>query len=51
MFLTNSEKREFLVINQEKNSAYCVEIENVMGLDVTLDLTCDVGVQFCDLQK
>ena len=51
MFLTNNEKREFLVINQEKHSAYCVEIENVMGLDVTLDLTCDVGVQFCNLQK
>ena len=51
MFLTNSEKREFLVINPEKKSAYCVEIENGMGLDVTLDLTCDVGIQFCDLQK
>ena len=50
MFLNNSAKREFLVLNQEKNSAYCVEIENVMGLDVTLDLTCDVGVEFCNLQ-
>ena len=51
VLLTNSEKREFLVINRAKNSAYCIEIENVMGLDVTLDLTCDVGVEFCNLQK
>lgn len=50
MFLNNSEKREFLVFNREKHSAYCVEIENVLGSDVTLDLTCDVGVQFLNLQ-
>ena len=49
VFLNNTEKREFLVLNQEKNSTYCVEIENVMGVDVTLDLSCDVGIQFCNL--
>ena len=51
VFLNNTEKREFLVVNREKNSAYCVEIENVLGVDVTLDLSCDVGVQFCNLEK
>ena len=50
VFVNNTEKREFLVLNWEKNSAYCVEIENVMGVDVTLDLSFDVGVQFCNLQ-
>lgn len=48
--MNHTEKKEFLVLNQEKNSTYCVEIENVMGSDVTLDLTCDVGVQFCNLK-
>ena len=50
MFLNNSDRKEFLVLNREKNSAYSVEIENVMGVNVTLDLSCDAGLQFCNFE-
>ena len=50
--LTNAEKREFLIANKEKpSSMYSVEIENVTGFDVVLDLSCDEGVQFSKFEQ
>ena len=45
------EKEEFLVVNKEKKASYFVEIENVMGFQVGVDLTCDKGVQFYNFEK
>ena len=50
--LTNAEKKEFLIANKESaSSMYSVEIENVLGFDVVLDLSCDEGVQFYKFEK